>query len=268
MSDLRPLGLFDSGVGGLSVWRAVVNRLPHEATVYVADSAYCPYGSRPVNEIKARSAAVTRFLLAHRCKLIVVACNTASAAALEWLRAEFRVPIVGMEPAVKPAAAQTQTGHVGVLATVGTLHGALFQNTTRHYADGVQVHGQVGEGLVEQVEAGHLDTPETEALLRQYLEPMLAAQVDQIALGCTHYPLLLPLIERIVQGRANVIDPAYAVARQVERVLARHNLLALAASNRLSHQFYTTGKTEPLRSLVTAFGGQNFAIQAANLPTA
>ncbi|MBN1991247.1 MAG: glutamate racemase [Anaerolineae bacterium] len=266
MSDSRPLGLFDSGVGGLSIWRAVTDCLPNEATIYFADSAHCPYGSRSVTEIKALSAAIVDFLRQHHCKLIVVACNTASAAALAWLRTEFDLPLVGMEPAIKPAAAQTKTGHVGVLATAGTLQGALFQNTTRHYANGVHVHQQVGEGLVEQVEAGQLATPETEKLLRQYLEPMLAAGVDQIALGCTHYPLLWPLIQRIVRGRANVIDPGQAVARQVQRVLARHDLLQPTIGHHPPHQFYTTGQIEPLQSLVKILGGELAEVRPVTLP--
>jgi glutamate racemase len=263
MSNPRPVGLFDSGIGGLSVWRAVVDRLPHEATVYFADSANCPYGSRSPEEIKVLSRDIVRFLLQHDCKLIVAACNTASAAALEFLRAEFDVPIVGMEPAVKPAAERTQTGHVGVLATAGTLQGALYQNTARHYADGVHVHVQIGEGLVELIEAGQFDTPETEALLRQYLEPMLATQVDQIALGCTHYPLLMPLIERIVNGRASVIDPAQAVSRQVERVLNRHNLAATTGrpADQVQHRFYTTGQPEPLQSLATTLNRQQVEVR-------
>ncbi len=257
MSDPRPIGLFDSGVGGLSVWRAVVERLPNEATIYFADSAHCPYGPRPTEEVKALSTVITRFLLSQECKLIVVACNTASAAALDFLRAEFDVPIVGMEPAIKPAAEQTQTGHVGVLATAGTLQGNLFQNTSRHYGNGVQVHEQVGEGLVEQVEAGRLDSPETEALLRQYLNPMLAAGVDRIALGCTHYPLLIPLIEQIVAGRAVVIDPAHAVARQVARVLEKHNLAATIPADVIPvHKFYSTGSSGLLQNLVEKLTGR------------
>jgi glutamate racemase len=259
MSNLLPLGFFDSGVGGLSVWQAVVRRLPHEATIYFADSAHCPYGPRPADEIKALSAAITHFLLQQNCKLIVVACNTASAAALEWLRTQFNTPIVGMEPAVKPAAEATRTGHVGVLATVGALQGNLFKNTAQHYANGVQVHEQVGEGLAELAEAGQFDTLETETLLRRYLEPMLAAGVDQIALGCTHYPLLLPLIERIIQGRASIIDPAEAVARQVQRVLEAHHLLS-ASSNPTAHTFYTSGNPQVLSGLVAALSGQQVMI--------
>lgn len=264
MTNPHPIGFFDSGVGGLSVWREVVRSLPHEATVYFADSAHCPYGPRPAAEIRALSAAITRFLLAQGCKLIVVACNTASAAALEFLRAEFDVPIVGMEPALKPAAAASQTGHVGVLATEGTLNGYLFKNTAQRHANGIEVHVQVGEGLVEQVEAGQLDTPETEALLRRYLEPLLAAQVDQIALGCTHYPLLMPLIERVVAGRAQVIDPAQAVARQVQRVLMTHNLESPQDSV-AEHQFFTSGQPQPLEELVAMLSQKRIKVNYQKL---
>jgi glutamate racemase len=221
--------------------------LPHEATLYLADSAYCPYGARPIDEIIARARAIARFLQDQACKLIVVACNTASAAALETLRAEFDVPLVGLEPALKPAAKASKTGHVGVLATAGTIQGNLFQNTTRRHANGIQVHIQIGEGLVEQVEAGQLDTPDTERLLHQYLDPMLAAGVDQIVLGCTHYPLLMPLIHCIVNDQAEVIDPAQAIARQIERLLISQNTLRSAelettASRIPQHIFYTTGQ--------------------------
>ncbi|MEW5959828.1 MAG: glutamate racemase, partial [Chloroflexota bacterium] len=243
MTDSRPLGLFDSGLGGLSIWRAVAGRLPHETTRYLADSAYCPYGARPAEEIVARSRAIVRFLLEQDCKMIVVACNTASAAALEILRAEFEVPLVGMEPAIKPAVQATRTGHVGLLATAGTLNGSLFQNTRRRHANGVQLHVQIGEGLVEQVEAGRLNTPDTAQLLRRYLQPMLAAAVDQIVLGCTHYPLLMPLIQQIVAGQAEIIDPAPAIARQVERILNAHDLRSTQPPPaNPQHLFFTTGQ--------------------------
>ncbi len=260
MSNSHPIGLFDSGVGGLSVWREVVRRLPHEATVYFADSVHCPYGPRSAAEIRALSTAIVRFLLEQECKLIVVACNTASAAALEFLRAEFDVPIVGMEPALKPAAEATRTGHVGVLATEGTINGHLFKNTAQRHTDGVEVHVQIGEGLVEQVEAGRLDAPETEALLRQYLEPMLAAGVDQIALGCTHYPLLMPLIQRVVTGRAVIIDPAQAVTRQVQQVLMFHHLETVEGCVAW-HRFYTTGQPQNLEDLVAQVSEQRVKVR-------
>ena len=249
MPSPRPIGLFDSGVGGLSVWKEVVRLLPNESLLYFADSANCPYGSLPLAEIRLLSGAIAHFLRQHGCKLIVVACNTASAAALDTLRGQFDLPIVGMEPALKPAARATRTGQVGVLATAGTIQGHLFQNTARQHAHGVQVHVQIGEGLVEQVETGYLETPETETLLRAYLEPMLAARVDQIVLGCTHYPLLLPLIEQVVAGRAVVIDPAAAVARQVQRVLQQQGLEA-PGHQTARYTFYTTGRLQQLQTLV------------------
>jgi glutamate racemase len=254
------IGLFDSGVGGLSVWREVVRRLPHEATLYVADSIHCPYGPRSPQQIRGFARSITHFLIERGAKLVVVACNTASAPALEALRAEFDVPIVGMEPAVKPAAQQTQTGHVGVLATAGTLNGDLFRRTSQRYAAGVTVHVQVGEGLVERVEAGQADTPETEVLLRAYLQPMLDAGVDQIALGCTHYPLLLPAIRRIVPEGVAVIDPAAAVARQVERVLMLDNLAAGEACV-AGHRFFTSGQPRVLAALVGALTGREMKVE-------
>lgn len=274
MTDSRPIGLFDSGVGGLSIWQEITRRLPQEATLYFADSAHCPYGPRPVDELRAISAAIVRFLLERNCKLIVVACNTASAAALESLRAEFDVPIVGLEPALKPAAAATKTGHIGVLATAGTINGTLFQNTRLRHANDIQVHIQIGEGLVEQIEGGQVDTPETERLLRRYLEPMLAAGVDQIVLGCTHYPLLLPLIRRIVDSTATVIDPAQAVASQVERVLRQRGLLrtapvAYGETVPSPHTFYTSGQPQVLQQLAALLGQQPArVIQVAGDPIA
>ena len=244
MTGSRPIGFFDSGVGGLSIWREVTQRLPHQPTVYLADNAYCPYGSRSSEQIQARALAITRFLLdEHDCRLIVVACNTASAAALTMLRERFSVPFAGIEPAIKPAAQATRTGHVGVLATLGTFQGSLFQNTSRRYAHGVHLHLQIGHGLVEQVESGQLHDPVTGQLLRQYLEPMLAAGVDQIVLGCTHYPFLLPLMRQLVDGQVHIIDPAPAVARQVESLLAAQTtqLPAPLDWSLPAHKFYTTG---------------------------
>jgi glutamate racemase len=256
----RPVvGFFDSGVGGLSVWNAVVRRLPYLSTLYVADSAHCPYGSRPAEQIRRFARGIAYFLLERGANLIVVACNTASAAALTALRAEFPVPVVGMEPAVKPAAAQTRTGHIGVLATQGTVHGDLFRTTSARYSAGVAVHVQVGEGLVERIEAGQADQPETEVLLRSYLQPMLSAQVDQIVLGCTHFPLLLPVIRRIVPSHVTVIDPAEAVARQVQRVLLAEQPLTGewdGYPGPADAHFFSSGRLDILAGLVHTLAGQ------------
>jgi glutamate racemase len=221
--------------------------------------------------VRTISAEITRFLLAQDCKLIVVACNTASAAALEALRAEFDVPIVGLEPALKPAAEATQTGHIGILATIGTIRGNRFQTTRQRYAEDIQVHIQIGHRLVEQIEAGQFDTPATERLLRQYLEPMLVAGVDHIVLGCTHYPLVLPLIRHIVDGRATVIDPAQAVARQVARTLATRAALPPGLPNGREteiprHTFYTSGQLQPLTALATAFSQKEVQVIQVAMP--
>lgn len=254
MADNRPIGLFDSGVGGLTVWLQITALQPFENTVYVADSFNCPYGPKGAETIIQLSRSIARFLLARHCKLLVVACNTASAAALSTLRAECGVPVVGIEPAVKPAAQATQTGHVGVLATEGALQGQLFRQTSRSYAANVTVHEQVGHELAVLVEAGRLTDPYTETVLRRYLEPMLEANVDQLALGCTHYPFLIPLIRKIVADRMAVIDPAAAVARQVSRVLAQHNLPAGNKSAPVEHCFYSTGNPETLKNMLALCG--------------
>jgi len=215
------IGVFDSGVGGLTVWREIVRQLPHEDTLYLADQAHVPYGSRPLAQVREFAEGIARFLLDQGARVIVVACNTASAAALHDLRRTFPdVPFVGMEPAVKPATERTHNGIVGVIATQATFQGRLFASLVERYADHVRVLTQACPGLVEAVEAGRLDTPDTEALLRQYLAPLLEAGVDQLVLGCTHYPFLRPTIERLVGAGVAVIDPAPAVARQVGRVLA------------------------------------------------
>jgi glutamate racemase len=230
--------------------------MPYQATLYLADSAHCPYGPRPPEEIRRFSLGIARFLIECGAGLIVVACNTASAVALEALRAEFDVPIVGMEPAVKPAAERTRAGHIGVLATAGTVNGDLFRNTSARYAHNVTVHAQVGDGLVERVEAGQADTPETESLLRTYLQPMLEAGVDQIALGCTHYPFLMPAIRRIVPEGVSIIDPAAAVARQVERVLMLEGIRSDETCV-AGHHFFTSGRPEVLLAMVRTLTGRD-----------
>lgn len=215
------IGIFDSGLGGLSVLTTVHLRLPRTDLVYVADTAHVPYGPRSLHEVRDFSFGITRFLIAQGAQIVVVACNTASAAALHELRAAFpAVRFVGMEPAVKPAAEQSHTGVVAVLATQATFQGALFASVVERFAQGVEVIPQICPGLVEQIEAGELDTPRTEAMLRGWVEPLLARNIDALVLGCTHYPFVRPLLERICGPAVRVIDPSAAVARQVERVLA------------------------------------------------
>lgn len=219
-ADPRPIGVFDSGVGGLSVARRLAQSLPNEDLIYVADQAHVPYGRKSADVIRARAHTLTRFLRSWNAKLIVVACNTASAAALAELRAAFpATPFVGMEPAVKPGAQATRSGAVGVLATAGTFESQRYADLMARYAQGVRLLEDPCHGLVELIEAGMLDAPETAALLQRALDPMLAAGVDTLVLGCTHYPFVAPLIGRLAGPDVAVIDPAPAVARQTARVL-------------------------------------------------
>jgi len=250
VSDDGLIAVFDSGVGGLSVWRHIVRQLPSEDTLYLADQAHVPYGHRSLSEVRQFCSEIGRFLLRQGATIIVIACNTASAAALKYLRDVFpQVPFVGMEPAVKPAVARTQIGAVGVLATEATFQGELFSSLLDRYAGDVDVITQVCPGLVDAVEAGALETAETEALLRTYLTPLLRAGIDQLVLGCTHYPFLLPTIDRVIEGRASIIDPAPAVARQTALVLAQTR--GGARTGHVGrHRFYTTADVEVLRGMV------------------
>lgn len=243
-----PIGVFDSGVGGLSIMQELARQLPHEDIIYFADTAHCPYGPRSLEEIRGLTQAIISFLLAQGCKIIVVACNTASAAALHHLRERFEVPIVGMEPAVKPAAQETETRVVGVIATQATFQGELFASLIQRFASDLTVLEGVCPGLVEQVEAGKLDDPQTEAILRHCLEPMLEKGIDALTLGCTHYPFLIPTIKKIVGPKVKIIDPSPAVARQTKRVLEREGLLN-HAHRRSRYTFYTTGNPETFAAL-------------------
>lgn len=246
MSNSAPIGIFDSGVGGLSVWREIATQLPRESTVYVADQAHVPYGPRGEAEIGHYSSAIADYLLKAGCKALVVACNTASATALQMLRDQFpQLPIIGMEPAVKPAVAATRTGVVGVLATPATFQGRLFRATAGRYAEDVTLVTQVGAGLADCVEAGDLDSPQTCALLQRYLQPMLDANADTLVLACSHYPFLLPAIRQL-QPQLTVIDPAPAIARHVGRLLTEAHQLQ-PAGHTPEYQFYSTGKADVLR---------------------
>lgn len=215
------IGVYDSGVGGLSVWKELRALMPGEDYVYFSDAAYCPYGPKDPAFIVERACAVTDFLLKKGCKLIVVACNTATAAAITHLRAHYDIPFVGMEPAIKPAILNSRSGVVGVLATAGTFKGKLYLRTLARFSGEVKVIERVGEGLVETVEKGILDGPGVEDLVGRCIAPMLEAGADHIVLGCTHYPFLTPVIERLAGPSVTVVNPAPAVARQAQRVLKK-----------------------------------------------
>lgn len=259
----QPIGIFDSGVGGLSVMRHIRARLPHEHLIYVADQAHVPYGSRSLAEIRRLCRAVSRFLLVHQTKLIVVACNTASGAALVNLRQAFpEVPFVGMEPAVKPAAGVTRSAKVGVLATIGTFHSQRYAALMARHAQTVVLFEEPCFGLVEQIEAGAIDTPETRKLLEECLAPMLIAGVDTLVLGCTHYPFVQPLIQSITKNAITIIDPAPAVARQTERVLRESRLLSPQACEGDILAF-TTGDPERFSHLARRLTNMELVVRRA-----
>ncbi len=255
MADSRPIGIFDSGVGGLTVWKELINILPNESIVYFADSKNCPYGSKSDKEIINFSKKNVEFLLSQQCKIIVVACNTATAAAIDFLRKNYNVPFIGMEPAVKPAASNSKTGHIGILATQGTFNGKLFKETSRKYADNIETNIQIGVGLVEMVENFKADTNEAEVLLRQYIEPMINNNVDQIVLGCTHYPFLYNRIKKIVGNTATIINPSIAVAKQTQAQLLKYHLET--SGNDVYYKFYTTGKIKIIIKIVKQISKKN-----------
>ncbi|MFM8974920.1 MAG: glutamate racemase [Vulcanococcus sp.] len=239
-----PIGLFDSGLGGLSVWREIVRQLPAESTIYLADRAHVPYGDRQPQQIRRYCEAICGSLVEAGCKAIIVACNTASAVALHHLRECFPgTVLLGLEPAVKPAVARTHSGVVGVMATPATFQGRLFRATVGRHAASVQVVEQVCLGLADRVEAGELEGPATEQLLEGFLAPMLAAGADTIVLGCTHYPFVIETIRRLVGPSVQVIDPAPAVARHLGSLLHHYGLEA-PAGRIGEHRFFSTDAAE------------------------
>ena len=253
----HPIGVFDSGIGGLSVLRAIQAVLPSLPVIYLADQAHVPYGPRPMREVQAFSQAITRYLLDQDAALIVVACNTASAAALHELRQAFpTTPFVGMEPAVKPAAQSTRSGVVGVLATPATFGGALYTATVARFASDVTILQDTCPGLVAEIESGQPDSPRVYNILNNALQPMLAQGIDTIVLGCTHYPFVIPTIVQIAGPEIEVIDPAPAVALQVERLLRPRSPLA-DGSHPNQVRYLTSGDPEAMHRLVTGMTGDS-----------
>lgn len=248
MTNNQPIGLFDSGVGGTSIWKAVHDLMPQENTVYLADSRNAPYGRKSKDEIVALSIKNTEYLLEQHAKIIVVACNTATTNAIKELRARYDVPFIGIEPAIKPAAHHSRTQHIGILATQGTLSSELFHKAVETYQD-TDIIEQVGHGLVELIENGQMDSGEMTALLHEYLDPMVAANIDYLVLGCSHYPYLIPQIRKILPPHIHIIDSGEAVARQTQKVLEEGVGLRTDAAA-ATHTFYTNGAPEVLSGLL------------------
>ncbi|MGM5468845.1 glutamate racemase [Flavobacteriaceae bacterium LMO-SS05] len=245
----KPIGIFDSGVGGTSIWKEIHFLLPNEHTIYLADSKNAPYGNRTKSEITNLSIKNTELLIEKGCKLIVVACNTATTNAIKTLRKNYAIPFIGIEPAIKPAALNTQTKAVGILATKGTLSSELFHKTTNLYGSGINVIEQVGEGLVELIEQGDLNSEGMKTLLKTYLQPMIDAQIDYLVLGCTHYPYLVPLLLELLPKHVKIIDSGEAVARQTKAILEQHNVLNLQKTTAKTC-FYTNGNPEVMTNLL------------------
>jgi len=252
MKKTAPIGIFDSGVGGTSIWKEIHQLLPYENTIYLADSANAPYGNRSETEIVSLSIKNTEMLIAMDCKLIVVACNTATTNAIDLLRKNYTIPIIGIEPAIKPAALQTQSKSIGILATKGTLSSALFHKTSKAFTKDISVIEIVGEGLVPLIEKGALNSPELQKLLLEYTAPMVAANIDYLVLGCSHYPYLIPQLKEILPDTVTIIDSGEAVARQTKNMLATLNLLSEEIKTP-TLQFYTNAETGTLKFLLHEF---------------
>jgi glutamate racemase len=247
--DKRPIGIFDSGVGGTSIWKEIHALLPYENTIYLADSVNAPYGPKGKDAIVKLSTKNTELLIEKGCKLIVVACNTATTNAIKTLRKTFNVPFIGIEPAIKPAALHSKTKAIGILATKGTLSSELFHDTSNLFINDHTVIEQVGDGIVPLIEIGKANSEEMKGLLKLYLKPMLDANIDYLVLGCTHYPYLMPLLLEFLPKHIKIIDSGEAVARQTKTVLEQNNILN-TSNSKPNNQFYINTSTEVMTSLL------------------
>ena len=254
-TDNRPIGVFDSGVGGISVLKHVHTLLPHEDLLYVADSLHAPYGNKSREEITARCIEIADFLIAKNVKALVVACNTATAAAIDVLRAKYDCPIIGMEPAVKAAVLASQNGIIGVLATVGTLKSAQFAALLENYGRNVIVVTQACVGLVECIERGEIELPDTKALISQYCKPLIDEGADTIVLGCTHYPFVKEVIQNVVGKEITLIDTGAAVAKQLKRQLKEKSLL-FGSKEKTEVTFWTNGNAENAQDVTEKLWGK------------
>ena len=248
MVNKNPIGLFDSGIGGTSIWKEIHQLLPNEDTIYLADSKNAPYGQKSKEEIIELSLKNTEFLLNQNCKLIVVACNTATTNAIKELRAKYNVPFIGIEPAIKPAALHSKTQKIGILATKGTLNSELFYKNVEQFQE-IQIIEQIGFGLVELIEGGKIDSDELQELLLKYLNPMVQSNIDYLVLGCSHYPYLIPQIKKIIPKKITIIDSGEAVARQTKKVL--EEVVGMNENTHLSKNlFYTNTNPEVLKEIL------------------
>jgi glutamate racemase len=248
----QPIGIFDSGIGGTSIWKEIHQLLPFEDTIYLADSKNAPYGPKGKARILELSIKNTELLLDKGCKLIVVACNTATTNAISYLRSHYKVPFIGIEPSIKPAALKTKTKTIGVLATKGTLSSELFHKTSDLYSNGIKVIEQIGEGIVLLIEAGEMNSEAMKTLLQKHLKPMLKANIDYLVLGCTHYSYIIPTLKTLLPEHVTIINSGEAVAKQTEAVLKQYNLLNKDEAFRIQNEFYSNGNPEIMASILGA----------------
>lgn len=249
--NTQPIGIFDSGIGGTSIFKEIHQLLPMEKTIYLADSKNAPYGQKSKQEIIDLSFKNTDLLLEMGCKIIVVACNTATTNAIKELRQSYRVPFIGIEPAIKPAALGTFTKSIGILATKGTLSSELFSETSSLYTQDIETTEVVGKGLVEAIESGKLEEASTQTMLKEILQPILEKDIDYLVLGCTHYPYLIPLLRELLPAHVKIIDSGEAVARQTKSILEERNLLS--HTQQASPVFYTNKNPRILERFVRGF---------------
>ena len=251
LSAKHSIGIFDSGIGGTSIWKEINRLLPDENTIYLADSRYSPYGDKSKDKIIELAVKNTEFLLNQNCKLIVVACNTVTTNAIKTLRDKYPIPFIGIEPAIKPASLKTKTNTIGILATKGTLNSYLFEKTSNNIDMKINIIVQVGEGLVKLIEKGKLYSEEMHILLQKYLQPFLESNIDCLVLGCTHYPYLIPQIKKIIGTQINIIDSGKAVAKQTKKVLENSNLLNF--TNPTKHIFYSNTEIDSLSAVLSSY---------------
>ena len=252
MNNTQPIGLFDSGIGGTTIWRSLHNLLPNENTLFIGDSKNAPYGQKTKEEIIQLSKKNVEWLLNHNAKVIIVACNTATTNAISELRSSYDIPIIGIEPAIKPAAANTKTGKVGVLATQGTLNSKKYAEAQTLYPN-IEFINQIGFRIVQLIEDGQLYSEELETLLRSYVDPMIEKDIDYLVLGCTHYPYLLPILNKFLPEHINVIDSGDAVAKHTYKILKEADLLKTDNIPGYS-KFYTNKNVDILQSFIADFG--------------
>jgi len=260
MSNKQPIGLFDSGVGGLSVLQHIHQLLPSEDIIYVADSGYAPYGCQNEAYVEQRSRVITEYLLEQGAKVIVIACNTATASIIEAFRQQYGIPFIGVEPGIKPAIEISKNGNVGIMATTGTLSSSRYYELSNRFGHSVNLHNQPCPGLADQVESGMIDTPETIKLLESFIQPLLKKQVDTIVLGCTHYSFLTPLIRNMTGDSISLIDTSRAIAEQLVRVLGEE--VSQAQGN---VSYFTTGSIIRIQTAMKRLLGQEISVSSLNV---